>query len=79
MLILPGLDQSEEAYLVFEATFDGSKDEFLDDLLRVAPKRIHAIYKNCDGYPESGLLLPARDSSAAIPGWMNAMRVMFQK
>src|SRR6476646_3277232 len=66
MLILQGVDQSDLACLVFEATFDGTSEEFLDDLLRVAPEGIHKIYKNCIGYPGywvtgsvAGLAVPA--------------------
>jgi hypothetical protein len=40
--------------LVFEATFDGSLDNFLDALLRVAPGAIDEIYRHCEGYPVSG-------------------------
>jgi hypothetical protein len=58
MVILHAVDQSEPSCLVFEATFDGSREEFLHDLLRVAPEGIHAIYENCLGYPESGLAVP---------------------
>jgi hypothetical protein len=58
MVILPGVNQSDSSCLVFEATFDGPREEFLDDLLRVELKGIHAIYKNCAGYPESGLAVP---------------------
>jgi hypothetical protein len=45
-------------YLVFEATFDGSRDSFLDPLLRHASKAIHEIYSHCKGYPKSGLEAP---------------------
>jgi len=41
-------------YLVFEATFDGSLDHFLDGLLEVAPDAIDEIYRHCEGYPASG-------------------------
>jgi hypothetical protein len=44
--------------LVFEATFDGPREEFLDDLLRVARGGVHAIYQHCEGYPASGRILP---------------------
>ena len=65
MLILQGADKSDPACLVFEATFDGTRKEFLDDLLRVAPEGIHNIYKNCEDYPGywfravAGLAVPA--------------------
>jgi hypothetical protein len=69
MLILRGVDQSDPtdpACLVFEATFDGSREEFLDDILRVAPEGMHTIYGYCVGYPgdweshpQIGLAAPA--------------------
>jgi hypothetical protein len=43
------------ASLVFEATFDGSRDFFLDALMHFAPHQMHEIYRHCEGYPESGL------------------------
>jgi hypothetical protein len=45
-------------YLVFEATFDGPRDFFLDALLNVAPGAIDEIYRHCEGYPETGLAVP---------------------
>jgi hypothetical protein len=44
--------------LVFEATFDGSVDRFLDALLEVAPGAIDEIYRHCRGYPASGCATP---------------------
>jgi len=41
--------------LVFEATFDGERDDFLQDLLRAAPEGVHTIFANCVGYPKSGM------------------------
>ena len=58
MLIIRGADKSEPRCLVFEATFDGTREEFLDDLLRVAPEGIQAIYRHCDEYPTSGIEVP---------------------
>lgn len=55
------LDRDGEEFppcLVFEATFDGSRDSFLDTLLRHASKTIHEIYSHCKGYPKSGLEAP---------------------
>jgi hypothetical protein len=55
------LDRDGEEFppcLVFEATFDGSRDSFLDTLLRHASKAIHEIYSHCKGYPKSGLEAP---------------------
>ena len=45
--------------LVFEATFDGPQKDFLQELWRVAPAGMHAVYRNCVGYPQSGLNVPA--------------------
>ena len=44
--------------LVFEATFDGSRDDFLNDLLRIAPEGLDTIYRRCAGYPISGIATP---------------------
>ena len=44
--------------LVFEATFDGSLDHFLDALLHVAPGAIDEIYRHCQDYPASGCANP---------------------
>src|ERR1700730_7762357 len=44
--------------LVFEATFDGSKADFLFDLLRVAGNGMHELYQHCVGYPDTGLTTP---------------------
>jgi hypothetical protein len=54
-------EDSEEGlppYLVFEATFDGSREDFIDEMLRVAPKGMHAVYEHCVGYPQSGMVAP---------------------
>ena len=54
------LDKEDEfgAYLVFEATFDDSREGFLSDLLRIAPDGMHELYSHCAGYPVSGLAIP---------------------
>ena len=44
--------------LVFEATFDGSKADFLSDLLRIAGTGLHELYQNCVGYPQTALTTP---------------------
>jgi hypothetical protein len=44
--------------LVFEATFDGSKEDFVSDLLREAGKGLHGLYQHCTGYPACGLTTP---------------------
>jgi hypothetical protein len=58
MLIVHGREKGDCSCLVFEATFDGAREEFLHDLLTVAPDGIHAIYGKCEGYPISGLAVP---------------------
>jgi hypothetical protein len=47
-----------EPSLVFEATFDGSKEDFISDLLGAAGEGIHGLYQHCAGYPDSGLASP---------------------
>lgn len=44
--------------LVFEATFDGSRDDFLNDLLRIAPEGLDTVYRECAGYPACGAATP---------------------
>lgn len=44
--------------LVFEATFDGSREDFLDELLEVAPEGMHEVYRHCTDYPVSGRAAP---------------------
>jgi hypothetical protein len=56
-VILDG-DSAFDPYLVFEATFDGPRDDFLRELLSIAPEGVHSIYECCQGYPESGLAVP---------------------
>jgi hypothetical protein len=58
MLIVHGREKGDCSCLVFEATFDGAREEFLHDLLTVAPDGIHAVYENCEGYPTSGVAVP---------------------
>jgi hypothetical protein len=47
-----------EPTLIFEATFDGARDDFIRDLLRVAGRGMHEVYSNCPGYPPSGSTTP---------------------
>jgi hypothetical protein len=44
--------------LIFEATFDGSRSDFLRELWRVAPEGLNTLYKDCVDYPSSGLDIP---------------------
>ena len=39
--------------LVFEATFDGSREDFLDELLEIASEGMHEVYRHCTDYPFS--------------------------
>jgi len=54
------LEKEDEfgAYLVFEATFDGSREDFLSDLLRIAHDGMHELYSHCVGYPVSDCAIP---------------------
>ena len=56
-VILEGTEDFEPS-LVFEATFDGSKADFISDLLRAAGDGIHGLYQHCVGYPASGRISP---------------------
>jgi hypothetical protein len=44
--------------LVFEATFDGPRAGFLDELLKYAPIGFDEVYRRCVGYPLSGTTTP---------------------
>ncbi len=56
-VILEATDDFEPS-LVFEATFDGPKSDFISDLLRVVGDGMHKLYQHCVGYPSSGLTTP---------------------
>ena len=56
-VILQATDDFEPS-LVFEATFDGPKADFISDLLRVAGDGMHGLYRHCVGYPPSGRTTP---------------------
>ena len=47
-----------EPSLVFEATFDGSKADFVSDLLQVAGNGMYELYQHCVGYPTAALITP---------------------
>jgi hypothetical protein len=47
-----------EPSLVFEATFDGSKGDFVSDLLQVAGNGMYELYQHCIGYPAAALTTP---------------------
>ena len=46
------------ASLIFEATFDGDRGDFLLELLSVAAAGLDGLYRHCTGYPASGLATP---------------------
>ncbi|KAB2919805.1 MAG: hypothetical protein F9K29_04240 [Hyphomicrobiaceae bacterium] len=56
-VILEG-DEVFEPCLVFEATFDGPRTDFIRELLQIAGPGMDKVYQHCVGYPASGLLLP---------------------
>ena len=56
-VILSG-DEEFAPYLVFEATFDGLKEDFINALLQIAGTGIDDVYQHCVGYPVSALVLP---------------------
>ncbi len=56
-VILDGEDELAPR-LVFEATFDGSREDFLAELLRIAPDGMRAVYSHCAGFSASALAAP---------------------
>ncbi len=54
------LEEDEEfgPRLVFEATFDGSREDFLGELLDTAPIGMRAVYCHCAGYSPTALAAP---------------------
>lgn len=44
--------------LVFEATIDGSRTDFLRALLAVAGEGLHDVFRHCEGYPAAGIAEP---------------------
>lgn len=44
--------------LVFEATFDGPTEDFLGELLDVAPEGMHEVYRHCTDYAPSTVATP---------------------
>ncbi len=44
--------------LIFEATFDGLREEFLRALVNLAPDGFHEVYRHCEGCPESSRHIP---------------------
>jgi hypothetical protein len=53
-------DHPRSPYLIFISNFDGDRDRYLTDLLRVMPDEAEDIWSNCVGWPG------ARDLPAAV-------------
>ena len=45
-------------HLVFEASFDGTREDFIDDLVATAGPSLDFIYQDCTDYPQPGTQLP---------------------
>ena len=70
-------EDAKPARLVFEATFDGARDAFVNDLVRIATEGLDAIFSNCRGYPATGPTLPAAISAYLIAHDLGA-QLMFR-
>jgi hypothetical protein len=44
--------------LCFEASFDGTRESFIDDLVAHGCTWVDTVFEHCDGYPEVGAALP---------------------
>ncbi|MCA0869407.1 hypothetical protein LCL97_01095 [Seohaeicola saemankumensis] len=53
-----GGDAPMDPCLLFEATIDGAKGDFLDELITLCGPGLDLIYSHCEGYPASGVALP---------------------
>jgi hypothetical protein len=51
-------DPELRPHLVFEASFDGTREDFIDELVHVLGVAVDRIYANCEGYPPQGRQLP---------------------
>lgn len=51
-----------EPYLLFEGNIDGSRSDFLDELVRAAGDGVDQVYGHCVGYPSAG----AQDPEAVV-------------
>src|SRR5262245_941003 len=51
-------DDTLAPHLVFEVSFDGTREDFVDDLVTQIPEAIDRIFKYCEGYPSTGPGLP---------------------
>ncbi|HYM60319.1 MAG TPA: hypothetical protein VEZ11_05445 [Thermoanaerobaculia bacterium] len=65
-LVILDNDPHYPPLLVFEATFDGPLDSYLDDLIRMGPG-VDQVFGKCDGYPPQGISDPA-----AFKGFMKS-------
>jgi hypothetical protein len=51
-------DSPFEPHLVFEASFDGSREDFVDELVLLLGPLLDEIYAHCVGYPDHATTLP---------------------
>ena len=54
------VDHLQSKYLMFEADFDGGRDEWIDAFGTLMPDIIDALYRHCEGYPGSADLAAFR-------------------
>ena len=47
-----------ESHMVFEASFDGSRETFVTNLVGRLPTLVDTIFRQCDGYPAAGASVP---------------------
>jgi hypothetical protein len=59
------------AQLAFESNYDGTPEEHLSELWRVAPSALHTIYSACRGYPHRLEPRNAAERKAAVSFLMN--------
>src|SRR5262245_23456608 len=46
------------AQLCFEASFDGTREDFIDNLVAQGCTWVDTVFQNCEGYPAGGTALP---------------------
>ncbi|MGH9373069.1 MAG: hypothetical protein ACRD15_16230 [Vicinamibacterales bacterium] len=45
-------------HALFEASFDGPREDFINDLVTLTPAAVDEIFRDCEGYPAAGTTLP---------------------
>jgi hypothetical protein len=65
-VVLPPASGSKQALLAFESNYDGSLDDHLNDLHRVAPKFLHDVYSCCEGYSPASSDFDGAGDGAAV-------------